>query len=297
MAQVWLNGRLTANPMISADDRGFLLGDGLFETLRVYAGVPFRLGRHLERLDGGCRRVGIPFPTALPETVSQVLAANPRLLDAALRITVTRGSGRGLWPSTEAVPTVLVSLSPYTPDPAWYREGVSAQIADGRLDENGPLVGLKHLGYLPSILALRNAAKEGADEAILLNRAGFVAEASASNLFCVMEGALLTPPLSAGILPGITREVILKVARSTGDPAQEADITLPGLQRAEEIFLTSSLREMAPVTQLDGVPVGTGAPGPVCEALSEAYREIVATVATNPPVARAPRKPHPPRRG
>lgn len=279
MSRVWIGGALrnAAEATVSVADRGFTLGDGLFETLRVYDGVPFRLAAHLERLAAGARRIGIPFPDGLPDAVWATLAANG-LRDAAVRVTLTRGAGeRGLAPPASPLPTLVVVARPYQPEAGLYRNGISAVIASGRLNEHASTAGLKHLGYLPSVLALMEARAAGADDALLRNTAGHLAEATASNLFLVRSGVLHTPPLASGPLPGITRAAVLEVAERLGIRIDTAPLPPEALDGAEEVFLTGSLREIVPVVQVGAKRVGDGRPGPLTRRLLTAYRELART--------------------
>lgn len=283
MPQVWLDGRLLdqAEASIAIGDRGFLLGDGLFETMRAYAGRVFRLESHLERLRAGAERLGIPLPAGLEQAVLDTVAANDAAPggDTAVRLTVTRGeAGNGLLPaSAEAPPesTALVTARPYHPDPAWYERGITAGIARGRLDEHSATAGLKSLGYLEAIVAMREAAAAGYQDALFLDSAGHLAEGAASNLFLVVAGELLTPPLACGILPGITRATVMTLARARGLPCREQTLEPAVLGAASEAFLTSSLRELAPLVSVDGRRVGDGRPGPITRALLEDYRRLV----------------------
>ncbi len=280
MPQVWLDGRLLdqAEASIAIGDRGFLLGDGLFETMRAYAGRVFRLGAHLARLRAGAERVGIPLPSDLEQAVLDTVAANDAAPagDTAIRLTVTRGeAGIGLLPADAPPSTALVTARPYRPDPAWYERGISAGIARGRLDEHSATAGLKRLGYLEAIVAMREAVAAGYQDAIFLDSAGHLAEGAASNLFVVAGGELLTPPLSCGILPGITRTTVVELARRRALPVREAVLEPAVLAQASEAFLTSSLRELAPLVSVDGRNVGDGRPGPTTRALLEDYRRLV----------------------
>lgn len=271
---VWLDGALVREnaARISPADRGFLLGDGLFETMRAYGGRPFRLADHLARLEAGAARIGLELPDDLRDAVAVTLEAND-LDNAAVRITVSRGvTGPGLTPPLEAEPTVLVTARAYRPRAEWYTHGIAANFASGRLDEHRASAGLKQLGYLDGVLALREARAAGAEDALLLDTEGHVAEAAASNLFVVVGGVLRTPPLSCGILPGITRAVVLELAAARGLATREEPLTPATVSTAEEAFLTSSLRELVPLTRLSGRTLGNGSPGAITRALLEDYQ-------------------------
>jgi len=276
MSWVWLNGRLVEEEAarIGVHDRGFTLGDGLFETMRAYNGRAFRLRAHLDRLAAAAARIGIPLPTDLEGAIRGTLTAND-LDDAAVRVTVSRGPGVGVTPPESVVPTVVVSAAPYRPDEQWYEHGVRAVVASGRLNEHAPAAGLKRLGYLDAIVALAEARAAGVEEVILLDTAGHLAEGAVSNLFLVLDGALHTPPLSCGVLPGITRATVLELARASGIETLERPLPPDALARASEAFLTNSLRELVPLVAVDGRPIGGGRPGPLTLHLLDRYRELV----------------------
>ena len=272
---LYLDGRIVdpGQARIDPRDRGFLLGDGLFETMRAERGrVPF-LDRHLDRLEAGAATLGIPLPqprTTLAAACLEVLHAN-RLgdRDAALRITLSRGPGpRGLAPPPEPAPTLLIGAAAVA-DTAPAR----AVISRIRRNEHSPLSRIKSLNYLDAVLALREASERGADEALLCNTAGRLACASAANLFLIRDGALLTPGLDEGVLPGITRGLILELASEVGLIAEETAIAPSALERVEEAFLTNSLIGIRPLVAINGHRVGRGGIGPLTNRLRERYRE------------------------
>ncbi len=283
MPHVWLDGRLLdqADAAIAIGDRGFLLGDGLFETMRAYAGHVFRLDAHLARLRAGAARVGIPVPDGLEQAVLETVEANDPdgQGDTAIRLTVTRGeAGYALLPQPSPddapAPTALITARPYRADPGWYELGIAAGTARGRIDEHSATVGLKRLGYLEAIVALREAAAAGYQDALFLDSAGHLAEGAASNVFVVVGHALFTPPLTCGVLPGITRAMVLELARLQELEVREQAL-LPGvLAEASEAFLTSSLRELVPLVVVDESRVGDGRPGPVTLRLLDDYRRL-----------------------
>ena len=275
MMAVWVNGRLVedSRAAIPVRDRGFTLGDGLFETMRAYGGRIFRLRDHLERLERGARRIGLPLPEGLFEGAVETLEATG-LKDAAVRLTVTRGEGEGLTPPVGVPATAVITARPYRAFPGWYERGVRAVTARGRLDENRATAGLKHLGYLEAILAVREARAAGCDDALFVDGAGHLAEAAASNLFMVLDGVLATPPLSCGILPGVTRAAVVEIAAAGGVPVREEPVAPADLDEATEAFLTSSLREIVPLVVANGRPVGGGAPGVLTRRLLRAYRDL-----------------------
>jgi branched-chain amino acid aminotransferase len=273
---VWLNGELLdeARASLSVHDRGFLLGDGLFETLRVYDGRVFRLAAHLRRLRGGAARIALALPPGLDRAVRETVAASG-VRDGAVRLTVSRGAGgEGLAAPAGAPPTVVVTVRPYRPVGAWYTAGIRAQLAAGRVDERRATAGLKQLGYLEAVVALAEARAAGCEDALFLDTAGHLAEGAASNLFLVAGGELWTPPLSCGVLPGITRAAVLELAAARGLAPREEPLPPQALAAAAEAFLTSSLRELVPLTAVGGRKVGDGVPGEVTLALLHDYRRL-----------------------
>jgi len=271
---IYLNGAIVPPDFARIDpaDRGFTLADGLFETLRAYRGKPFRLEDHLERLESSAQALGIPLlfdAVMIAEAVIEVLAANALTEgDAAIRITATRGTGpRGLAPPDDVKPTLLITATPYAP----LSDSCSATVVGIRRNEGSPLSQMKSLGYLDNVLAAREAAERGAEEAILLNNAGRVAGAARANLFAVIQGRLVTPPLGDGVLPGIARRVMLELAEASRIPAAEASLSPADLAGAREIFLTNSLFEIRSVGMLDGSERG---PAEVAAKLRADYRAL-----------------------
>jgi branched-chain amino acid aminotransferase len=271
-------------------DRGLLLGDGLFETVLLRNGRPFRLGRHLARLEEGASRVGIPVPDDLEGRIDETLRRARRRVDTpasedaprweALRITLTRGPGDGLIPPEDPAPGLYLRVRTIRRAPPAERPGISAVTA-GRVDERALSNALKSTGYLERILAHREARRQGADEAILLNSRDRMVEGSASNLFRVREGVLYTPGCREGALPGVTRAVLLELAASMGIPLGEGPAA-PTPEEAYtdcELFLSSSIRGPIALVRLDGTPIGPtereGRPGPVFSRLAEALERLI----------------------
>lgn len=278
---VYLNGELVPveQAKISALDYGFLYGYGLFETMRAYNGQVFRLDRHLERLGGSMKTLGIKSEgLALRDAVMQTLEAN-RLSDARVRLAVSVGEG-GMTadPSSCEKPTVLVIASEYTPLPeSAYEKGYRAVYSAIRRNSRSPVSGLKSANYLESLLAKQEARKAGVDEAIFLSDRDLIAEASMSNIFMFRDGAIKTPGKESGLLPGITREVVLEIASQSGINVAEGSITTGELSNAREAFLTNSVMEIMPLVEVDGKAIGSGRPGPVTRDLMVAYRELAAS--------------------
>ena len=283
MRFIHVNGHLVRAdaPAVTALDRGFLYGDGLFETVRAYGGRPFLLDEHLARLAGSAAelRVAERLDTEpVARGVAELLDANGLAeADAYIRITLTRGIHTGaltLEPAAE--PTVAIIARPlHLPPPERYERGVALVTASARRNADSTLPRHKTLNYLESLLAKTEAKQAGADDALLLNTRGEIAEAASSNLFIVRDGALATPPIEAAILPGITRRQVLRIARELGIAAAERPIPPDELLAADEVFLTNAIVEVLPVRALDGHPIGDGRPGPLTRRLHAAYRDAV----------------------
>ena len=276
---VYLNGSLVArdDARIAVLDYGFLYGFGLFETMRAYGGHVFRLDRHLDRLLRSAERLGIVVEgEALERAVTETIRANG-LSDARIRLTVSIGEGRVVPdPITCGEPTVLVVAGNYQPfSEEVYQKGFNAVIPSIHRNSQSPLSGMKTLNFLESMLARQEARTAGADEVLLLNEKGLLTEASMSNVFLVGNGSLKTPGLESGVLPGVTREVVLELVGGLGMDVVECDITMADLMGAEEVFLTNSVMELMPLTGVEGKPVGSGKPGPVTQKLMTGYREMV----------------------
>jgi branched-chain amino acid aminotransferase len=263
---------------VSVLDNGFTFGDAVYETLRTYAGRPFHLDRHLERLRASAARLGFS-PAFGDEVFAQRL---DDLLDRAgneesyIRVILTRGEGDISYRFDRVKgPTLVMVVKPFEPPPERdYLEGIPVVIASVRRNHPRALdPAIKSNNLLNNILAVREGQARGAVETILLNDAGEVAEGASSNVFVVKGGQAATPPLGAGILPGITRRLVLDLCRDVGVPAREETLRVPDLLAADEIFITSTTKEAAPVSTIDGRPVGSGKPGPVHKRILQAYRE------------------------
>lgn len=271
---IWIDGTLVdvAKARVSPLDRGLTVGDGVFETLRVYGGTPFALRRHLDRLRLSATGLGLehPDPARLRVAATAVLDAN-RLREARLRITVTGGEGPPGSSRGDARPVTIVVATPCTPLPPT----TSVIVVPWTRNENGATVGLKTLSYAANVRALAQAERRSATEALFANTSGGLCEGTGSNVFCVFGDELVTPPPSAGCLQGVTRALVLELARSLGLQVAERAIPMARLAAADEIFLTSTTREVQGVERLDG-RVLPGTPGPVTAQLADAYRALVA---------------------
>ncbi len=255
---------------ISPFDHGLLVGNGVFETLRVYEGIPFAWRRHHGRLVRSASGLGLQVPTArdLRARADEVLAAND-LLDARLRITVTGGpsplgSTRGDGP-----PTVIVAASPRAEWPAT----TAVITVPWPRNERSAVAGMKTISYAENVRALAYAAERGAGEAVFANTRGELCEGTGANVFVVADGVLATPPEESGCLLGVTRALVLELAGPAGIPVRDGAVPLDALATADEVFVTSSTREVQAVDRVDDRALD--APGRVTDTLASAFRELV----------------------
>ena len=277
---------------VSVFDRGFLYGDSVYEVVRTYGLEPFEVGAHLARLSASAGRIALRLPWDAPRLereIRRVVEAS-RGADGSdpegapwnqgersVRIVVTRGCGEmGLDPGLASEPAVVVMALPLQGPPlSAYRDGVSAWPFGG---PEGPGRGgdpaAKTGEHLFHVLAVGEAREHGAHEALLVDRGGFVTEGASSNLFTVREGVLSTPPLQAGILAGVTRALVLGLARTLEIPVQEQPLPLAALDAADEAFLTSTVREVLPLVRVGDRPVGAGVPGAVTGRIHAAFRRL-----------------------
>lgn len=274
---VSIDGVLTVpeQATISVYDRGFLYGDGVFETLRTYGGAPFALEEHMDRLAASARAIGIALPISQHQIEREVVeclraAGNP---ESYARVMLTRGQGPlGLDPGAATSPLRVILVEPLSALPASiYRDGV-AVITERTERAADAAPGAKVTNYLASMLALQRAKAAGAHEALLLDAEGFILEGTTSNFFLVIDGELLTAP-KGSILAGITRAHVIAVAQNEGLRVRHGAIGRNDLAEATEAFLTSSLREIVPVVRVDGAVIGAGAPGTITRRLHRAFRE------------------------
>jgi branched-chain amino acid aminotransferase len=271
---VWVDGRIAPadEPVLSAFDRGFQLGDGVFETLRVRAGRPTELDEHVARLGGSAAGLAIPLPddvaTTLRGAIDELLVAEhlggPDG-DASVRITVSRGSylGRGLLPPDEhPEPTIVVQAWPVPPTPASHLEkGLHLVASAVRRDPESPLNALKTTSRADYVHSRIQALSAGADDALFLTIDGYLSEATSANVFLVRDDALATPSLACAILAGTTRDWILRWGASVGLRPEEGLLTVRDLAEADEAFLSSSVAGILPVTRFEGAAIGDGRPG------------------------------------
>ncbi|HEU4383189.1 MAG TPA: aminotransferase class IV [Anaeromyxobacteraceae bacterium] len=275
---------------VSVFDRGFLYGDSVYEVVRTYRGRPFEISAHLRRLAHSAERIGLDLAWDARRTKAELL----RTLEASrgeyppepgaapwnageryARIVMTRGAGEiGLDPALAMDPRAIVIVQPlHAPPLSAYREGVAVRVVTVQhVSPQAVDPSAKTGNYLSHVLALREARARGAHEALMLDRDGFVTEGTTSNVFAVRGRALLTPPLGVGILEGVTRGIVIGLARDLGVTVREEALRPSQLEEAEEVFITSSAREVLPVTRLGDRAVGAGRPGPVTAHLHSAYR-------------------------
>jgi len=268
---------------VSVLDNGFTFGDAVYETLRTYAGRPFHLDRHLERLRASANRLGFapPFGDDVFARRLDELLARAGNDESYIRIILSRGEGDISYRFDRVKgPTLVMVVKPFEPPPERdYADGIPVVIASVRRNHPRALdPAIKSNNLLNNILAVREGQSRGATETILLNDGGEVAEGASSNVFVVKGGRVSTPPLAAGILSGITRRLVLDLCRDAGIPAGEETLRVADLLAADEVFITSTTKEAAPVTRIDGKPVGSGKPGPVHRRILQAYREYARSV-------------------
>ena len=282
--KAWLNGTLVdvPNATITVLDHGVLYGDGVFEGIRAYGGKIFQLHAHVDRLLASAEKIRLTIPQTRQEicdALAETQEANG-IVDGYFRLVVTRGYGTlGLNPFKCPTPNVFViatnQIVLYTPE--MYENGLNVIIA--KTVRTSPTMldpSVKSLNYLNNIMARIEAVDAGAQEAVMLNARGKVAECTGDNIFIVRDGQVVTPPTSAGVLVGVTRSVVIRLAEQLDIPLVEADITPEELCTADECFLTGTAAEVIAVTKVDDCTIGEGKAGPVTTRLLEAFHEYIA---------------------
>jgi branched-chain amino acid aminotransferase len=282
--EIYINGSYykPEDARVSVFDHGFLYGDGVFEGIRVYNGRVFLLQEHLERLYHSAKAILLKIPLAHDKLLEAVLETCRRnqVQDGYIRLVVTRGAGSlGLNPESCSQPNVVIIVSSIQLYPeVFYREGLSlVTVPTQRTPASALSPAIKSLNYLNNILAKVESSLRGAQEGILLSQEGFVTECTGENLFAVRKGELVTPPVWAGALPGITRKVVVELAQRQGYPVREEILTRYDLFVADEIFITGTAAEIAPVREVDGRRVGQESPGPITRELMQKFRELTRT--------------------
>jgi branched-chain amino acid aminotransferase len=267
---------------VSVFDHGLLYGDGVFEGIRAYNGRAFMLTEHIERLFSSARAILLKIPMSRKELIRAVLQTcrRNRIRDGYVRLLVTRGVGSlGLNPYTCKRPSVIIiadKIQLYPPE--FYKRGLDLiTVPTARNLHSALNPAIKSLNYLNNVLAKIEAMNGGCEEALMLNAQGFVAECTGDNVFLVKRGHLSTPPLSAGALHGITRGVVIELARQHGLSVSEPDVTRYDVFNADECFLTGTGAEIIPAVKIDGRVIGKGRPGPITGRLIRWYHELTKT--------------------
>lgn len=261
---------------ISVFDHGFLYGDGVFEGIRAYDGCVFKLNEHIDRLYESAKSIELTIPLSKEEFKTAILETLKRnkLIDAYIRVVISRGKGTlGLNPTLCPTPSIIIIADYLAP----LFEGKNATAIIASTSRNAvtainPMI--KSLNYLNNILARLEANKAGVNEAIMLNQNGTICEGTGDNIFIVKAGVLITPPPAAAILLGITRQVVLDLAKEDGLQIVERSITVHELNNADEAFFTGTAAEIAPLVTVDGKVIGTGEPGPITKKLIESFKKL-----------------------
>jgi len=275
--QIYLNGRIVPEQeaLVPVTDRGFLYGDGVFETMRAYGGKVFMLDRHMQRLLRSASTIGLELPEDEEGTVEAIMAtlrANA-LAEAIIRVSVTRGTGpRGIDPTVRTTPTMVVMAWPFNPyDPGFFERGVELVIAKTRRNNPSALdPSVKSMNFLNNIMAKGEASRAGVFDALMLNTDGYLAECTVSNIFFVKDGVIHTPSLASGILAGVTREHVISLARGLGYVVKEGLYLPLDVYAADEAFLTGTSIEVLPVRRVSEAEFSVG---PVTGDLMMAYKE------------------------
>jgi branched-chain amino acid aminotransferase len=287
--KIYIDGKYydERNARISVFDHGLLYGDGIFEGIRAYNGRVFKLKEHIDRLFCSAKSILLNLPLAHADIMAAIVETCRRnkLRDGYIRLVVTRGPGTlGLNPNRCKSPSVIIiagKIQLYPPE--LYQQGMEIVTVPTTRNLHSALnPAIKSLNYLNNILAKIEANNAGCEEAIMLNAEGFVAECTGDNIFIVKEGHLLTPPLSAGALYGITRRVVMDLAAESGVKVSETNLTRYDLFNADECFVTGSAAELMPVVKIDGRVIGAGTPGPVTGNLMTQYHAL--TKASGQPI-------------
>jgi branched-chain amino acid aminotransferase len=286
-AKIYIDGKFysEANAKISVFDHGLLYGDGIFEGIRFYNGRVFRLEEHLLRLWDSARSICLEIPMTMPDMTEAVLETirQNHLRDGYIRLLVTRGIGNlGLNPTQCKSPSVIIiaaTIALYHEE--FYRKGLTIVTCATRRSSPAALnPAVKSLNYLNNVMARIEANLAGADEALMLNDAGNVAECTADNVFIVKHGQIFTPPVAAGALRGITRSVVFEIAAELGVKVRETDITRHDVFVADECFLTGTAAEIVPVVKADGRSIGNGTPGPITARIIARFRQVTRETGT-----------------
>lgn len=277
-----LNGALvdSEKATISIFDRGFLFGDSIYEVTLTYNKKPFLMDEHLDRLFSSAEKIFMPLQFSKENIRKEVQKTIDFLnLDRIyIRIIITRGSGEiGLDPALATTQNLIIIAKELPEYPkSWYENGVHMIVADVlRNSKKSMDPNVKSGNYLNNVLAMAQAKEKGAYDAIMLNHKGYITEATTSNIWIIQSGKILTPPLSAGILDGITRRTLIEIATKAGFDVSEVNFTADTLKIADEVFFTSSTKEIVPITMIDDQAIGNGQVGPLTKALHKHYQDFV----------------------
>ena len=279
---IYLNDRFVEekDARVSVYDHGFLYGDGVYETLRIYDGRILHFEQHIQRVQQSCQLIGLEFPLqpkAYLDIFAECLKRND-LNNAVLRLTISRGEGEwGLDPNECRQPTIVVLARPFMALPAeWHEQGLRLEIVTIRRNaESAQSPKIKSLSFLNNVLGKQEAIKAGAHDALMLNIDGFLAECTTSNIFFVMDQRIYTPSVECGILEGITREIVFVLARELGFKLEQGMYRPEQLLLADECFITNTGIEVMPVTRIGEHAIGTGSVGPVSQQLRDAFQKNV----------------------
>jgi branched-chain amino acid aminotransferase len=283
-AVVNVNGRISSgeDAVVSVFDHGFLYGEGVYETLRTYNERPFLFDRHMRRLRNSSRMISLDVPLTdtdfaerIDQTVRAALTGRGSADEWYIRVLITRGVGELTYdPAACPTPSVVIIVKPHVePSAEMVERGVNVALVDivrNHPDSVNPLI--KSNNLLNNALAMPEAFKWGGFEGVMRNYRGELSECTQSNLFIVKDGVALTPPIDAGLLPGITREFLFEVGPEVGIAVRETVLRDPELLGADEAFLTSTTRELMPIVRVDDRPIRDGRPGPVTKTLRAAFR-------------------------
>ena len=278
-----MNGRIAdaATASIPVFDHGFLYGEGVYETLRTYHRIPFLFHLHQERLRRSAALLSLPVPFTDDELLAQItatMAAHKGLNEAYIRVLLTRGVGELTYnPAACPTPSTVIIVKPFPEPPArTFTDGIKVALVGVRRNHPAALNPMiKSNNLINNALAMQEALRTGADEALMCNQAGDVVECSQSNFFIVKDRRVITPPLDAGLLPGVTRAFVLEMAREQGFDAVEETVSVADVRAADEAFITGTTREITPVVSMDTHRIGAGRPGAVSQQLLAAFRARV----------------------
>lgn len=279
-AYVNVNGTISEgrSAMVSVFDHGFLFGEGVYETLRTYHQQPFLLDRHLHRLRASAEGIGLVVPIddhEFADRIASTMRAVVTELERYIRLLITRGVGDLSYdPRACPQPTIVIIVKPHAENPEASVTGGIGIVLSSVLRNHPGTVNprIKSNNLLNNALAMQEALRAGAQEALMKNHRGELSECSQSNFFLVRNGTAYTPSLEAGLLEGVTRNFLFEIGAAVGVPVKDAVLHEADLETADEMFITSTTREVLPVTTLDGRPVGSGRPGPVTRTLADAFR-------------------------